>query len=348
MEIITEPAPQDLTGVIRLTTEDYEREEAERANSLSAYLPNHQIQDTVARVSDLIASQGDAAEVRAYDAEAPIGKAAETARSIVFDLPAISQKLRVTEEQQLRARGASDAAMGDTITRYGVQVGKAIADRAELFRGEVLATGKIHVAGENGVYADVDFGRDPSMEPTTATSWADADSTPLTDLIDWAEAYSDHNGADPTQIVMSRAALLRLTRNTEIRSAATGTNDDGEANRSRVTPETVVSIFGEYGFTVGTYNRKVRVGGTSRRVLAEDRVLLLPGDNTLIGRTVFGTTVEAVEPYYGYNIAAEDAPGIVVGAFRNHDPAGVWVHGNAIAAPVMVQPDLAMSATISA
>lgn len=348
MEIITEPAPQDLTGVIRLTTTDYEQEAIERANSLASYLPNHQVQDTVARVSDLISSQGDAAEVRAYDAEAPIGKAAETARAIVFDLPPVSQKLRVTEEQQLRARGATDAAMGDVISRYGVQVGKAIADRVELFRGEALATGKIHIAGENGVYADVDFGRDDAMSPTTGTSWEDTDSTPLSDLIDWAETYSDLNGAEPTNIVMSRSALLKLVKNKEIISAATATTTNGRAALPRVTPETVISVFGEYGFTVSTYNRKVRVGGQSRRVLAEDRVLILPGDNTLIGRTVYGTTVEAVEPYYGYNIAPEDAPGIVVGAFRNHDPAGVWVHGNAIAAPVMVQPNLAMSATISA
>ncbi len=347
MALITDPAPQDLTGVVRLTTADYEEEEAERANSLSAFLPNIQIQDTVARVSDLISSQADAAEVRSYDAEAPIGRAAELTRNIVFDLPAIAQKLRVSEEQQLRARGATDAALGDVITRYGAQVGKAIADRVELFRGEALATGKIHIAGENGVYADIDFGRDAAMAPTVGTSWEDADSTPLSDLIAWSEAYSDLNGAEPSQIVMSRTALLRLVKNKEVIAAATTTTATGKAALPRVTPQAVIDIFGEYGFTVGTYNRKVKVAGQSRRVIPEDQVLILPGDNTLIGRTVFGTTVEAVEPYYGYNIAPEDAPGIVVGAFREEDPAGAWVRGNAIAAPVLVNANLSMSAKIS-
>lgn len=347
MAIMTEPAAQDLTGVVRLTTADYEKEEAERANSLSAFLPNIQIQDTVARVSDLISSQADAAEVRAYDAEAPIGRAAELTRSIVFDLPAIAQKLRVSEEQQLRARGATDAALGDVITRYGAQVGRAIADRVELFRGEALATGKIHIEGENGVFADIDFGRDASMSPTVGTSWEDVDSTPLSDLIAWAETYSDLNGDTPSQIIMSRTALLKLVKNKEVIAAATATTTAGKTALPRVTPQTVIDIFGEYGFTVGSYNRKVKVAGTARRVIPEDQVLILPGDNTKIGRTVFGTTVEAVEPFYGYGIAPEDQPGIVVGAFRNHDPAGVWVHGNAIAAPVLVNPNLAMSAKIS-
>lgn len=347
MAIMTDPAPQDLTGVVRLTTADYEREEAERANSLSAFLPNIQIQDTVARVSDLISSQADAAEVRAYDAEAPIGRPAELTRNIVFDLPAIAQKLRVTEEQQLRARGATDAALGDVITRYGAQVGKAVADRVELFRGEALATGKIHIAGENGVYADIDFGRDAAMSPTVGTSWEETDSTPLSDLISWAESYSDLNGSEPSQIVMSRTALLRLVKNKEIIAAATATTTAGKAALPRVTPQAVIDIFGEYGFTVSTYNRKVKVAGQSRRVVPEDQVLILPGDNTLLGRTVFGTTVEAVEPYYQYGLAPEDQPGIVVGAFREEDPAGVWVRGNAIAAPVLVNPNLSMSAKIS-
>lgn len=338
MEFLTDPSPMDLTGVIRLTTEAYE---AERS-TLAQFLPNTHINSNVAKLSDIVATQGDAAEVRSYDAEAPIGKAAEKVRAITFELPPVSQKLRVTEANQLTDIATSN--LGATVNRYGKQVGEAIADRLELFRGEVLATGKIDIQGENGVYVDVDFGRDSAMEPTVGTSWEDASATPLADLEEWLEAYSDHNDGDASTLVLSKRALRTLVRNKEIIGAVT----DAPA-KTRVTPAMVVSLLTEYGITeVVTYDRKVRVAGAQKRVLAEDTVLLLPSAADLtVGRTVFGTTVEAAEAAYGYGIAPEDAPGIVVGAWRQNDPAGVWVHGTAIAAPVLTNPDLAMAAKIS-
>lgn len=336
MDIINEPAPQDLTGVIRLTTAAHDEER----NTLAGVLPNLHIQDSVARVSDLVSTQADAAEVRAFDAEAPIGRPAEVTRSVIFDLPPVSQKLRVSEHQQIREGGASDV-----IARYAKQVGEAIADRVELFRGEALVTGGLNV-NENGAIANVDFGRDAAATPQVTTSWEDTDATPLTDLLAWSDAYSDLNGVDASQLVISRAAFLKLVSNAEIVAAATGATGNGR-NKPRVTPQGVTEVLGEYGFSVVVYDRKVKVAGTVGRVVPEDRVLMLPGDES-IGRTVFGTTVEALEPYYGYNIAPEDAPGIVVGAFRNHDPAGLWVHGNAVAAPVLVNPNLAFAPTISA
>ena len=339
MEFLNDPAPVDLTGVARLTTEAYEGERA----TLAQFLPNTHITGTVAKMSELVTHQGDAAEVRSYDAEAAIGRAAEKVLGVTFELPPVSQKLRVTEASQLGDIGTG--AMGATIYRYGKQVGEAIADRMELFRGEVLATGRIDIQGENGVYVDVDFGRDPSMSPTVATSWEDANATPLNDLEDWLEAYSDHNDGEASSLVLSKGALRALVRNKEVIGAVTDA-----PSKTRVTPEMVKGLLSEFGITdVVTYDRKVRVRGAVQRVLAEDTVLLLPSATDLtVGRTVYGTTVEAVDPAYGYGIAPEDAPGIVVGAWRQNDPAGVWVRGNAIGAPVLVNPDLAMAAKISA
>lgn len=338
MELITDPAPQDLTGVIRLTTEAYEDE----TSTLQTFLPNLHINDTVARVRDVVATKADAAEVRSFDAEAPIGKAAEKTRGITFDMPPISQKLRVSEADQLR--GIADGAMTDKINRRGKQLGEAIADRAELFRGEVLTTGKIHVDGENGVYADVDFGRDESMQPVAEDSWEGADAKHLTMIEQWLEDYSDFNGVEASTMVLSKTALRYLVKSKEIKGAITDT-----PSKTRITPAMVRGLLTDYGIDqVITYDRQIQVGGRAVRPLPKGRVLFLPsGADMQVGRTVFGTTVEAVDPAYGYGIAPEDAPGIVIGAWRQQDPAGVWVRGNSIAAPVLANPDLAMSVNIT-
>lgn len=339
MALITDTiTPADLTGVARLAAENQDADQA----TFAQFLPNTQINDTVARTRDVDNSRGEAAQLRAFDAEAPIA-AAKGVKQVTFDLPALGQKIRVGELSQIRARSLPDSAMQDILGRTAIQVGRAIADRVEMLRAEALVTGGLSVQ-ENGVVADIDFGRDAKMEPVVGTSWEDEKATPLSDLLEWSEAYAALNGVEPGALVISKQALLKMTKNKEIVSTATD-----KASASSVSPAVVAEVFGQFGFNnIITYDRQVNVGGTVQRVTPADRVLMLPvAADVQAGVTVFGTTVEATDPAYDYGIDQNDAPGIVVGAFRQNDPASVWIHGNAIAAPVLVNPNLALSATIS-
>src|SRR5699024_5445138 len=80
------------------------------------------------------------------------------------------------------------------------------ADRLEAARGEVLQTGKITI-NENGFYAEMDFGRDPSMTATAATSWADPSTDWISELNKWMDAYYDLNGELPGRIIAGRKAI---------------------------------------------------------------------------------------------------------------------------------------------
>src|SRR5699024_12024808 len=86
------------------------------------------------------------------------------------------------------------------IGRKSIHLGRAVADRLEAARGEVLQTGKITI-NENGFYAEMDFGRDPSMTTTAATSWADPSTDWITELNEWMDAYYDLNGELPGRII---------------------------------------------------------------------------------------------------------------------------------------------------
>lgn len=89
---------------------------------------------------------------------------------------------------------------------------------------------------------------------------------------------------------------------------------------------------------VQLYNRTVRQGGKTVRVVDEKTALLLPADGSDLGATFWGTTLESDEPNYG--IAEDDRPDIVAGAYKDDDPIGVWVKAAAIGMPVLADANL--------
>ena len=328
--------PLELTTAARMSAEEYERSKG----SLSEFLPNTMVDDLVVRLSADSNGLSEAAEFRAYDAETPIGSTPGGKR-VTVELPALGQKVRVSEYDQLRQRGnANPEIVKNSIGRAAVRTARSVADRMELMRGQVLATGKATI-NENQFIGESDFGRDEDMAVTAATPWGNAGSaTPMTDLMALVEAYTDKNGEAPGTLVLSKRAHASLMRADEIRGMMTTPTAPG-----MVSAQFVSDTFAAYGLPqILVYDRRVRVGGQSVRVLDEDKALLLPSEGSALGATFWGTTLEATDPNYG--VAEDDRPGIVVGALKDYDPMGVWVHASAIGMPVLADANLAMAATV--
>lgn len=327
--------PLELTTAARMSLD-----ERDRANGgLAQFLPNTTVNDTVVRLSSDSNGLVEAAEYRAFDAETTIG-AVPGGKRVTVELLPVGQKVRVSEYDQLRQRGnATPEVAKNTIGKVAVRVGQAVADRVELLRGQVLATGKATLA-ENGIVAEQDYARDPEMTVTAATSWATSDTAkPMEDLQKWVDAYTDKNGEAPGTLLLSRKAMGALARAAEIRSLAVGSSP------AIVSHQFVSDTLAQYGLpAIQVYDRRVRVGGKAVRVLDENTALLLPSDGSSMGATFWGTTLESTDPLYG--IAEDDRPGIVAGALQDYDPMGVWVHAAAIAMPVLANANLAMSATV--
>ena len=106
------------------------------------------------------------------------------------------------------------------------------------------------------------------------------------------------------------------------------------------------AVLAAYGVPqIVVYDRKIR----GSAVLPDNKLYLLPpavdpNGQSELGATFYGQTLEAGEPDYG--IPASEQPGLVVGAWKTRDPIGVWVHSNAIAMPVLVNPVASMVATV--
>lgn len=330
--------PAELTGFARAAQEDIERTKP----SLARWLPNTSTDDVVVRTVVSADGTGALAQYRAFDAETPIGSGGKGERK-VFELLPLGLKERVSEYDQLRARGdTGHAIIVGGAEKAAKRVVNAVIDRLELARGQALDTGA-QTINENGVVQTVTFGRPAGNTVTAATLWSGA-AKPLDDLIAWGDVYAAGNqGNQPGAFVTSKRVVAALQRNADIRGlVATIGGTPGI-----VSIEALSAVLASYGLPpIVIYDRKIR----GNNVLPDNKVFLLPaavdpntGESEL-GATFYGPTLEASEPEYA--IAADEQPGLVVGAWKTKDPIAVWVHSNAIANPVLVNPVASMVATV--
>lgn len=335
--------PADLTGYARESLIAYE---ADRG-SLSAFLPDRPVNDTVARFVQGANGLVDVAEYRAYDAETSIGDSLNGQR-VTVELPPLGRKYHNSEYDQLRlvGRQGDDALVQSTADRLAAQAARAVSDRLERMRGVVLETGKATV-NENGFIAEADFGRDEKLNVTLNKKWTESDASPVDDIRAWADLYADTNGVEPGALVMSNKAISLLARSEAVRSLA----GFGGATPGVLSVDQLNLILQSHELpAIQRYNRRVQVAGKTERVIGEDTVLLLPAaaddwQGTELGATFWGTTLESVDPRYSIPFA--DQPGLVVGAYREDDPLTVWVRSAAIALPVLANANLSMAIKVA-
>lgn len=329
--------PAELTGYARESLADIEA----RKGSLSAFLPNRTVFDTVARF--VVGQSGlvDEAQFRAYDAEPEIGRG-PGGRRVTLELPALGQNIPVSEYAQLRQRNASDEAVRTSVERTTVNVVRAVSDRIERLRGTVLVTGKATIDQAN-FKSDDDFGRKPEHTVTAATLWSAAGADPLGDLTAWRDLYVESNGVEPGALVVSTKVLRALAGHDSFAIQLLN-----GASRPATLADVATIVEGAGLPSIVTYDRRTSAG----RVIPDNRVLMLPApvgaddaEGTELGGTVWGQTLTSTDSRYGIEDAEQ--PGIVAGVYRNEKPPMIAeVISDAIALPVLANADLSLSATV--
>ena len=132
--------------------------------SLSQFFPDTPTDSDVAKYTITDGGLVNAAEYRSYDAESTIG-GIRGGRQVALQLPPVSQKNRIGELDQIRARGGNTQAE-EKIGQVTADTTNAVLSRIEALRGTVLETGRVTIK-ENGFYADEDLGR--KAEPVSYT-----------------------------------------------------------------------------------------------------------------------------------------------------------------------------------
>lgn len=338
MDIYDLITPAELTGYARAALAD----RPENALQLSEFLPHQQVNDLNYRFTRGGGGLAAAAMFRAYDAEPKFGKREGISR-VTGELPAIGQQYVLGEYDSLRLRNASQE-IRDLLLRDAARIARAIDTRFEFARGQALVEGKVTL-NEDGVMAEVDFGRKAEHTVAPSTLWSNlASATPIDDLQSWRDTYVDTNGDSPGLILTSTRVVNYLVRNAQVRSMVLPVGSTvTQVRRSDL--DAVLTDFGLPSIRVFDA-RAIDQTGTSRRVIADDKLIYLPASGQTLGSTMWGTTLEAQEPQYG--IAPADFPGVVVGAFKQSTtPIRVFTIGSAIGIPILGDPDWSMVADVA-
>lgn len=336
--------PTVLTGYVREALAD----RPQNALTLDRWLPNNNIDDLEYRFTAGGEGLLEAATYRTYDAESPIGKRPGLTR-VTGELPPISRKIRLGEYDRLRQRVNGADQVQQALFGDGERMGRAVAARLELARGDALTNGSVTIS-ENGVQAVVSFGRAGAHTVTAGTLWSNtASADPISDMLAWQLTYYNTNGVYPGYGLMSLTTLNYLIRNLNLRGllAANGVTPN------IITRSAMFSLFESFGLPpMEVYQPSVNVAGSATPIIPANRFLYLPapGDpedpgSTQLGATLLGTTAESLEPEYG--IAQADQPGIVVGVYKTADPVALWTKAAGIGLPVLANPNLSFAATVA-
>lgn len=335
--------PAELTGYARAAQADYEQS----LGTLARWLPNRQVPDIVARFFVGRTGLIPVAQFRSYDAETPLGVLQGLQRKTI-ELPAIGQKNRIGEYDQIRQR---DGNMFDTVALNSVlsmtrTLVRSISDRIEVQRGQAIEFGEINI-DDPGFIQTASWGR--SSSHATTLDWSDPDTaTPLSDLDAIKQQYLVDMGVLPGSLITSTKVLANLMRTRDFRllqSTLVG-------EPAIVTREAINQVLQSFDLpTITVYDRLANVNGQVQRILSDNKIFLLPPavdpndyEGTQLGGTFWGTTLESGEPDYG--IEPAEQPGIVAATWKTRDPIGLWVHANSIALPVLANADLSWVATV--
>lgn len=332
--------PATLTGYARASLADYEV----RRGTLARWLPNREVADIVVRFVAGSAGLVDVADFRAFDAEPTVGKA-PSGKRVTIELPALGQNIPVSEYNQLRQRGssASDEAVLATIQKTTDVVARAVSDQIERLRGIVLVTGKATISG----FMDDDFGRAGGHTVTAGATWATSTTDALGHLTTWYDTYLAANGEAPGAIVTSTRVVRLLAALDQF-----ATQLSNGASRPATLADVNATVQAAGLPPIYTYDRRVSVAGSATKVIADDKLILLPApvntdawEDTQLGATFWGQTLTSTAA--DWQIADEDQPGLVAGVYRGEKPPMIAeVISDAVALPVLSNADLSFVADV--
>ncbi|MEU2594159.1 major capsid protein [Streptomyces albidoflavus] len=291
------------------------------------------------------------AKYRAYDASAPLASREAWSNVREGALAEMGQKLVVGEQEQLlldAERGADQDRLVELLYDDVERHVESVQSRLELAAGDVLLDGKLSI-DEDDYINEADYGMPAANQVTAPVPWSDPASDPIADELRWLQYLEDLGVPTPEFVLTSKKAYSFFANNASYRAAFWGSVSPSTIPTATLTPAQVQSVRDTYGLPpVQFYKAQVRVDGTARRVLPEDKWIYIPPDRARWAQIQWGRTWDSLNLTRGTNpeILREDAPGLIVTRGIQNDPGQIWTKVAAAAMPVMHTPDAHLVATV--
>lgn len=311
------------------------------------WLPDNTVADIDFEI-ERITDANRAARFRSYDAPVEIGTGPELVR-VGGEIPPLGEGYLVGEyrrllEQQLRGANISDALLAAVLNKVARGF-KAIKNRMELARGQVLSTGKFTLSGEGRLHLEADFGVPAGNFVTPATAW-DANSDITGEIAGWAALAE----ITPDVMLVGDLALAKLLKSAEIRNEYG--NAYGAPNGVNVAQVNQVFTGEGRGLPRVVPVRRTRIqvpdpetgAYTTADTFPRNAIAMFPTGFT--GETKWGTTFEALELAAAGLIEASEVPGLVATVMREGNPGKVFTAVNAVGIPVLDNPASLVVATV--
>lgn len=317
------------------------------ALSLSALFPRLDVTTNSVDFAEIVRTNRTA-RFRSYDGRIHVSER-DTGSEKRVKLPPLSSSLNMGEYERLqlefaRTAGTNEQALAASIYNDATNLTNEVLFRMEQAWGDVLTDGKLTI-NENGFSSEADYGVPGSQIVAPGTLWSTTSTaTVLSDLVAWTDVYVANNGVAPGSILTSLRMQRLMQKNAEVINAVYGSS----VGRTRVNQTELNDLLASEGLPtlVGAYDTLVDVDGSSTRVIADDKVMLLPQNVADLGYTAWGVSATALELVNANvsDLSFEDAPGIVGVVEKVGPPYRQSVFVDAVGMPVLSNAKLLMIA----
>lgn len=290
------------------------------------------------------------ARFRSFDGRLHVSERDTGSEKRVNLLP-LSTSLSMGEYERLqlefaRTSGTNQQALANAVYNDAENLTNEVLNRMEQAWGDVLTDGKLTI-NEGGFAGEADFGVPATHIVSAGTTWVTIASAPALDnLIAWVDVYVATNGFRPGSIQTSQRVLRLLQTNAQIVGAIAGTT----SGRTRVTLPEINDLLSSEGLPTlrPPYDTLVDVDGTSTRVIADDKLLMLPPNIGDLGYTAYGLSATALE-LVNSNVADmsfSNAPGIVGVVEKTGPPYRQFTFVDAVGMPILANAKLLLIADV--
>lgn len=355
-EFITDVVtPQELTGFVR--------EEVNGGLPFEGIFPVLPIDDIMYELTNVdLTGFNEVARYRSWDTVPPIGKRPGVTL-IGGEIPPLAWAYRLNEEdigrfgrvrQNLGSR--TDARVVDTIFNDARRAAQAVQNRLTLAHAELLQSGTVTLTelgqpvSGNAIVATFAVPGDQIGVVPSGAAWTDrTTSVPLTDLLAWEAIYAANNNDEyPEAWLISKAALLDLTLNVQVRNAAPWTRGISGSTAPPLLQQSdvaqVLTLAGvQAPVRVVDIKRPPLAGGGRTAVLNARKII---GVKAGMGRTLYGVPPVTAVMAGNATIQRNDAPGIVAYATSDIRPPSVITTAEAVSMPVLTDPAGLFVATV--